>query len=284
MADETEPRSARFAGFAMVAKMIGWIGASTGALTLFCTVFGFLVKQTVLERLGVSRSVFEPTSTEYVASGAKFLASLVPLAAFGAVEFFVAFWWAAASLVVFVLALLVVRRWRWKAELRLFGITALYAVWLVAMLLRLTERPARDSQGLDVFIFVTLAGVIYCYVEAWFAGSGSGAGAVLSWGARLPLYALMFCSVLALPYVKGLHGTIPTYPLIEFLGKDRDAFCALVAKSTSEEKPNADCAVFELIEQGSNRVLLRKPPKSKIYVVPVAEMNTFSLLPLEESR
>ena len=33
----------RFAGFALVAKSLTWIGASAGALTLCCTVFGFVV-------------------------------------------------------------------------------------------------------------------------------------------------------------------------------------------------------------------------------------------------
>ena len=238
----------------------------------------------MLFRSGVPRSVFEPTSTEYVVSGAKFLASLVPLAFFGAIEFFVVCWWAAATLALFVLALLTVGRWRWKAELRVFGVATIYSAWLVAMLLRLTEAPGRDPQGLDVFAFVTLAGLIYCYVEVYLAGRGSGTDEVLSWGARLPLYALVFCSAFALPYLKGLHGTLPTYPLVEFLGKDREAFCALVTKDTSEKGPAADCAVFELIEQGRDRVLMRKPPGAKVYVFPVAAMNTFSLLPREDSR
>jgi hypothetical protein len=278
MPRENETPSEGFAGFALVSKSLAWIGASAGALTLCCTIFGFIVKHTVLEQLGVTRTVFEATSTEYVVSGAKFLGSVVPLALYGAFEFFVICWWAALALALFALA---VRKWHFSAELRLFGVAAIYAIWLVAMLLRLIERPSPDARGLDVFAFVTLIGLIYCYIETYLAARAPADGAVRRWGARLPLYALVFCSAFALPYFKGLHGTAPTYPLVEFLGKDRETFCALAAEPTVEAHAKADCAVFELIEQGRDRVLLRKPPGSKIYVVPLTAVNTFAVLPRE---
>ena len=261
-----------------------WIGASAGALTLLCTIFGFLVKDTILQELGVPRSVFEPTSTEYVVSGAKFLGSVVPLALYGAGQFIVACWWMVLALGLFALVLLVARRWRWSAELRLFGVAALYGAWLVVMLLRLTERPPGDYQGLNVLAFGTLVGLIYCYIETYLSAGGSGVGTVLRWGARLPIYALVFCSAFTLPYMKAVHGTISIYPLVEFLSRDRDSFCALVTAGPPDEGPQDNCAVFELIEQGRDRVLLRRPPGARIYVVPVASMNTFALLPPEKRR
>jgi hypothetical protein len=269
----------RFAGFAAVAKAIGWVGASAGALTLCCTVFGFLVKRTTLDQLGISRAVFEPTSTEYIVVGAEFLASIVVFALFGAVEFFVVCWWAAATLALFALVLIATRCWRWGTELRLLGIALLYAVWLVAMLLRLTESQSRDAVGLYIFCFVTLSVIIYCGIEAWLAASALADRRLWRWGARLPMLALVFSSAFMLPYLKGVHGTIPSYPLIEFLGKDHDTFCAL---TTRDVHATPDCAIFELIEQGRDRVLLRKSPEAKIYVVPVSSVNQFVLLRRKE--
>jgi hypothetical protein len=160
----------------------------------------------------------------------------------------------------------------------------LYAVWMVTMLLRLTERPPRDAVGLDVFCFVTLIGIVYCGIETWLAASAPAGGVLWRWGARLPMLALVFTSAFLLPYLKGVHGTIPSYPLIEFLGKDHDTFCALVTGDMPDERTKPDCAVFELIERGRDRVLLRKSPEAKIYVVPLSAVTQFALLPRKEAR
>jgi hypothetical protein len=280
MASETE--ADRFAGFTAVAKAVTWVGASAGALTLCCTVFGFLVKRTTLDQLGISRAVFEPASTEYVVVGAEFLASVVVFALFGVIEFFVACWWVVAALALLVLVLLAARHRRWRNELRLLGVALLYAVWMAAMLLRLTESTVRDAAGFDIFCFVTLAGIVYCGIEAWLPASAHADGVLWRWGARLPMLALVFSSAFMLPYLKGVHGTIPSYPMIKFVGKDHDTFCALVTGGMQDERTAPDCAVFELLEQGRDRVLLRKFPEAKIYVVPRSAVSQFVLLPRKE--
>ena len=126
----------RFEGFLLISKSLAWIGAAAGSLTFCCTIFGFLVKHTMLEQLGVSRTMFQSTSSEYVTTGAKFLAGVVPLALFGTVEFAKDCWWTLALIAVFAVALW---RWHWRAEFRVFGATTIYCVWLVAMLFRLLE-------------------------------------------------------------------------------------------------------------------------------------------------
>jgi hypothetical protein len=269
-----------FEGFVLISKSLTWIGASAGAVTLCCTLFGFVVKHTLLDRLGVPRSVFEPTSTEYVVTGAKSLAGVIPLALYGAVEFLWQCWWLLLLIAVFAVAL-----WkrRWPPEIRVLGAAAIYGLWLLMMLLRLIEFSPPDAEGLDIFAFGTIAGVLYCCIEIFLGARSFEARPVSIWMARLPLYALVFSAVFALPYLKGLHGTVQSYPLIQFLGKDRDYFCGLAQEGSAGDASKSTCAVYELIEQGRDRALLRKPPSSRIYVVSAASVAAanFVLLPAD---
>lgn len=251
-------------------KLVAWVGASTGALSLICTTFGFLVEHAYLERLGVPRTVYEATPAEYLVAGAKFLAGVVPLAVVGAGLFLLSYWW---MLLLVVTSAILVRRRRIGVDARLGIAAAVYAIWIYAMLLRFESRGAKpDHEGLAIFAFGAAAGLLYCCFELFAAGVKSSPRPASEYLARAPLFALVFCCVFALPFLKGSHGTEKVYPYIEFLGKDHDTFCQLAGGIDKQ-----DCAKWQLIELGKERALLRRPPDNAVFVVPVNELKTFRL-------
>src|SRR5579863_6119893 len=95
-------------------KILAWFGASTGALTAICTVFGYLVEHAYLAQLGVSRTIYESTSREYVVTGALFLVGLVPSSVLGGVSFAIHYWW-----IVLLAVALSIASWRWRLSSRL---------------------------------------------------------------------------------------------------------------------------------------------------------------------
>jgi hypothetical protein len=251
-------------------KLLVWFGASTGALTGICTVFGYLVEHAYLDHLGVTRTAYEATSREYVITGAKFLAGLLPLSAIGSVLFALHCWWVIVLAGVFAAA-------AWKNRLstaiRLLAAAALYGAWLIAMALRFETAISPDQDGLAIFTFGTLAVLLYCSFELFRAAQTAEKSGMRDFILRLPLFGLVFCSVYALPILKGVNGTKREYPFVEFLGKDRDYFCQLAGAESQAVDPS--CGLWQLIESGKERALLRKAPDTRIYVVPASAMKTF---------
>jgi hypothetical protein len=251
-------------------KLVGWVGVSTGALTLICTVFGYVVEHAWLDHLGIPRIAYDSGSTAYVISGLNFLTSLIPLAVVGALEFILDYWW-----MVLVAAALGTAAWRLRLrrELRLLSATILYAVWLGAILIRFQRDAGRsDPNALAIFTFGTIVGLLYCYREAYLAAQNPGKATFLAQASRLPIAALVFSSFFALPYLKGIHGTERTLPKIQFIGKDRAYFCELVGRPDDPQ-----CGEWELIELGKDRALLRWPPDRRIVIVPASAISTFQL-------
>jgi hypothetical protein len=256
--------------FLLASKLVAWVGVSTGALTLICTVFGYVVEHAWLDHLGVPRIAYDSGSTAYVVSGMNFLASLIPLAVLGSLEFALDYWW----MVLLALALgVAIWRLRPRSEFRLLGTTILYAVWLGAMLIRFERDGGRsDPNALAIFAFGTIVGLLYCYQEAYAAAQHPSRATLLAQAARLPILALVFCSFFALPYLKGIHGTERALLKIQFVGKDRAYFCELVGRSDDPQ-----CGDWELIELGKDRALLRWPPDHRIVVVPTGAISTFQI-------
>jgi hypothetical protein len=121
-------------------------------------------------------------------------------------------------------------------ELKLFGATILYTLWLATMLLRFQRAADRsDPNALSIFVFGTVVGLLYCYQEAYVAARNPGTPTFLGQASRLPMVALVFCSFFALPYLKSLHGTERTLPKIQFIGKDRAYFFELVGQSDNPQ-------------------------------------------------
>jgi hypothetical protein len=256
--------------FLVASKLVAWVGVSTGALTLICTVFGYVVEHAWLDHLGVPRIAYDSGSTVYVVSGVNFLASLIPLAVLGSLEFALDYWW---MIPLAVALAVVVWRLRPRSEFRLLGATILYVVWLGAMLIRFERDGDRsDPNALAIFAFGTIVGLLYSYQEAYVAAQHPGPATFLAQAARLPVLALVFCSFFALPYLKGIHGTERVLPKIQFVGKDRAYFCELLGRSD-----NPQCGVWELIELGRDRAVLRWPTDHRIVVVPANAISTFQI-------
>jgi hypothetical protein len=254
----------------LIPKLIVWVGASTGALSLICTTFGFLVEHAYLDRLGVPRTVYEATSAEYLVTGAKFLAGVVPSAVVGAALFALSYWW---MLLVVALSAIVIRWRRLGTNARLGIVTAVYGFWLSIMLVRFESgHSSPDTEGLAIFTFGTVAGVLYCCFELFVAAGKASPRPATEYLARIPLFALVFCCAFGLPLLKGIHGTQRQYPIIEFSRKDGDFFCELAGQTDKK-----DCGKWQLIELGKERALLRRPPDPAVYVVPVSELKTFRL-------
>jgi hypothetical protein len=264
----------------LLPKLLLWFGASTGALTAICTVCGYLVEHAYLGQLGVPRSAYEATSSEYVVTGAQFLAGLIPVSLLGAPLFLVHYWWVA----VLTAALLI---FSWKRRLsppgRFMLAAVSFAAWLAAMAFRFEVVTPPDREGFAMFAFGTMVAFLYgsceLFAAAQFAKTAERASDLV---ARLPFFSLLVCSLFALPIVKGIHGTTRAYPNVEFLGKDRDFFCALASVPSQPSDP--DCGSWQLIEFGKDRALLRRPPSPLVYVVPTNSTTTFRVQPARSSR
>jgi hypothetical protein len=278
MATETKPESVIGSPseklpvnmFLLASKLVAWVGVSTGALTLICTVFGYVVEHAWLDHLGVPANAYDAGSTAYVVSGLNFLASLIPLAVLGSLEFALDYWWMILLALAWAVAV-----WRLhpRPELRLMGATVLYTVWLAAMLIRFERDGDRsDPVALAIFAFGAVVGLLYCYQEAYIAAQRPEQSTLLAQAARLPIMVLVFCSFFALPYLKGVHGTERTLPRIQFVGKDRAYFCELLGRPDDPQ-----CGAWELIELGKDRALLRWPADHRIVVVPATAISTFQI-------
>lgn len=264
----------------LLPKLLVWFGASTGALTAICTVFGYLVEHSYLDQLGVPRSAYEATSREYVVTGAQFLAGLVPVSLLGVPLFLAHYWW--VDLLVAALAVLSWRR-RFASSRRFMLAAGVYAAWLIAMAFRFERVTPPDREGFAMLAFGTIVAFFYCSCELFAAAQSAKMPQRASdLVARLPFVALLICSVFALPIVKGIHGTARTYPNVEFLGKDRELFCALAGVPSQPSDP--DCGAWQLLEFGKDRALLRRPPSPFIYVVPTNSITTFRLQPAGSSK
>ncbi len=264
----------------LLPKLLLWFGASTGALTAICTVFGYLVEHSYLDQLGVPRSAYEATSREYVVTGAQFLVGLVPVSLLGGPLFLAHYWWVAVLVAAF--AVLSWKR-RFSSPRRFMLAAACYAAWLVAMAFRFERATPPDPESFAMLAFGTIVAFFYCSCELFAAAQSTKIPERASdLVARLPFFALLLCSVFALPIVKGIHGTTRTYPSVQFLGKDRELFCGLAGVPSQPSDP--DCGTWQLVEFGKDRALLRRPPSPLIYVVPTSSITTFRLQPTGGSR
>ena len=277
MTSETHDETALSRLWQSVSKLLVWIGASAGTLTLVLSTCGYLVEHAYLDRLGIPRTFYEAQPAEYVTAGGKFFMGIIPLAAAGAPQFVIRYWWLA-------LAILAVGasawRWRWREEWRWLSAAALLGMWLVVALPRFeSDLPTHDANALvAILTTVVVAGILYCYVELAMRQPRPDVAATSrrrAYAARLPFVVLLISAALALPYLRGAHAMTRRHPDIEFLGKDRAYFCELAGASDE-----AACGhdLSQLIEVGRDRAILRRSADTQIYVVPAGTLNTFRIV------
>jgi hypothetical protein len=249
-------------------KFVLWLGSSAGAVTLILTAFGFLVEHARFDQLGVPRNLYEASPTEYVVMGGKFLLALIPMAGLGCFHFILTYWWIAlATLLVAALV-----RWRrWPANWR----------WLIfaaclALALGFIAKGPWDENAVAMLDFITVAAVIYCYLELTLETESSPLPSrVLS---RLPFFALLSGALVALPYLRGVYAISRDYPIVEFLGKDEAFFRELAGVSGQGNTAECRGSLWELIDVGKQRAILRNLCDARIYVVPVSALNTFRIV------
>jgi hypothetical protein len=258
------------------------LGASTGVIGVVLTAFGFLVEHAEFDRLGVPRTLYEATPNEYLVTGGKFLMGIVPLALVGALQFVVNYWWLAlASLLLGGLV------W-WthaSANLRWLIATGPLAFSLGLLGHRLSGHQTADYEGAAMFTFVVLASLAFSYVEIFLKGSKPNqkpaALPLSSYAARAPFLVLLLCALTALPYLRGYYAIDRDYPVVRFLANDKKFFCDLVGGDSTSP---CEQELWQLIEIGKQRALLRRADDSRIYVVPASSLATFSILGKEEKK
>lgn len=260
-----------------LSKLIAWVGASSGAIGLVLTIFGYLVEHAYLDRLGVPRSYYEAKPVEYTTAGAKFLMGMLALAFPGLIQFTVRYWWLAVLLVAMVL---MARKWRWPQEWRWLAAGAFLFVWMCVSLPRFDDSiGSHDAYALvAAFTAVAVAGLIYAFAElTYFPPGGDRAAGWRFYAPRLPFLFLLAVAVLCLPYLRGTYATQRNSPTVEFLGKDRAYLCELSGQ------PADTCATqsWQLIEMGKDHAILRLTSDNKIYIVPAAELTTFRVVAKE---
>lgn len=276
---------ASFTGLVQSAsKLVVWVGASAGAISLILSVFGYLVEHAYLDQLGVPRTYYEAKPAEYITAGGKFLMGMIQLAAVGAPQFALRYWWFA---MVLVAALAAAWRWRWRAEWRWLGAAAFLAVWLLIALPRFEDSlsPPEANALVAVFTAVTVGGIVYAYAELSIDGPpGDKSTAVplrRRYGPRVPFLVLLLSAILALPYLRGAYATTKTHATIEFIGKDRAYFCELAGEASQDA-----CAqeTWQLIEVGKERAILRHTKDKKLYIVPASALTTFRIVGKEPKQ
>lgn len=249
-------------------------GAAAGSISAVLTVFGFLVEHAYFDQLGVPRTLYEATPTEYIVTGGNFLLGIVPLAMTGAIAFVLVFWWLAF---IGVAAAAAAIRLRCPPALQWL----LSAVWLGVALSVVSLRfqggaGVTRRQAVAMFTFLVAAGILFCCMRLMLDTETRPPSPFDSrlFTLRIPSYTVLIAAIVTLPYLRGAYAIQREYPIVEFLGKDRDAMCALINGSSS-----ATCAEtsWELIEAGKQRVLLRKAGDVRIYVIPVSALNTFRI-------
>lgn len=271
-------------------SIILWLGGSAGSIGVLLTAFGFLVEHAYLEGLKVPRTVFEATATEYIVSGGKFLVGLLPHALIGLLQFVLNCWWAVIPLVIYA-GLFAFKKWTLGVRLSVF--TGLYAIWLAVILLHF-EKGGKPTSLFDlppdgsvaIFTFTTIAGVMYFCWEVrnvrrkWNRATNFN-GILRSYKLQLPLFLLLVCAILALPYLRGRYGTKRMYPTIEFLGSERGYFDELVSDSLSTDIESASGRAWQIIEIGEEKAILRLKESKQVYVVPKDKITSFRIVKVE---
>ena len=267
MDSETEKEAAAPSFLQLASKFVLWLGGSASAISLFLTGLGYLVEHARLDRLGVPRSLYEASPTEYIVVGGKFLLGVGPLAAAGSLHFVSRYWW---LVVITVLAALLASWSRWSANWRWLAFAGCFALSL-----SFVAAGHWDENRVAMFTFLTVVAIAYCYVELVLT---TGSARLASrFACRLPFFAVLSCAVVALPYLRGTYGLSREYPVIKFLGKDEALFHELAAGSGSQ---NHDCieGLWELIDIGKERVILRNVCDTRVYLVPSSAVSTFRIV------
>jgi hypothetical protein len=283
--DSETKDSASFTGLLQSAsKLVVWVGASAGAISLILSVFGYLVEHAYLDQLGVPRTYYEAQPAEYITAGGKFLMGVIQLAAVGAPQFVLRYWWFA---VVVIAASAAAWRWRWRAEWRWLCAAAFLAVWLLIALPRFEASlsPPEANALVAAFTAVTVGGIVYAYAELSMDGPPGDKATAVSlrrrYGPRVPFLVLLLSAILALPYLRGAYATKRTPASIEFIGKDRAYFCELAGEASPDV-----CAqeTWQLIEVGKDRAILRHTKDQKLYIVPAGMLTTFRIVGKEPKQ
>jgi hypothetical protein len=268
-------------------SFILWLGGSAGSIGLVLTAFGFFVEHAYLESLGVPRTVFEATPTEYIVSGGKFLVGLIPLTLTGSMQFVLNCWWAAVPMALYA-GLFTLKKWTHEIRLPIF--TALYAVWFSIILLHF-ENDAEPSSmfnlpakgAVAIFAFTTIAGVAYFYWEVINAKRRKQKQAGFDWipyfhALHIPLLLILICAILALPYLRGRYAIKRTYPTVEFLGSDRVYFDELASDSSLIDDRELYGITWQLMEIGEEKAILKIMESSQVYIVPKDRITNFKII------
>jgi hypothetical protein len=279
-------KETELAAWQWVPRFLVWLGTSAGALGVVFSVFGFLVEHAWFDRLGVPRSLYEATANEYLVTGGKFLLGTFPLGLLGAVQFVVNYsWLALGSFLAGSLA------WwfRSSSALRWLLATVLLALSLSVVALRFERATTADYTGLAMFTFVVVVGMSFAYLEIYFereTRNEEQSESLLSrYATRAPFFLFLLCALTALPYLRGYYALDRDYPIVQFLGKDKKFFCELVGNSSASELSiPCDQELWQVIDIGQQRALLRRLADARIYVVPASVLTTFSIRGKEEKR
>jgi hypothetical protein len=268
MDSQTDKAAGASSFLQLASKFVLWLGGSASAISLFLTGLGYLVEHARLDRLGVPRSLYEASPTEYIVIGGKFLLGLAPLAAAGSVHFVSRYWWLA---VVTVLTALLSwwkdwsTNWRWLAF-----------AGCLALSLSFVAAGRWDENTVAMFTFLTVAAIAYCYVEIVFATGPARLASRVA--CQLPFFAVLSCAVVALPYLRGTYGLSYNYPVVKFLGKDEVFFRELASGSVTQNHNDCVEGLWELIDIGKQRVILRNVCDTKVYLVPSGAVSTFRIV------
>lgn len=267
-----------------ISILLAWIGGSAGSISLTLTVLGFLVVHAYLERLGVPRTLYDATTTEYIASGGKFIMGLIPIGAIGFFHLLMNCWF-----VAILISIIVGLSWflKWSRKGRLLSFTIFFAVWLPLVFLSFNDSAnplcLSPKSAVALLTLTTITAFVYFFFELpVLTGTRKNkAIEINSVGFRkyvffMPFFVLLVCSIVSLPYVHGRYWVEPIYPTVEFLGEDRTFFEELASDSQSEGDNQVN--TWKLIQIGKEKAILRHVNDKRIYVVPKDKINNFRIL------
>lgn len=276
MTDDKSPTTG-LPGWQVIPRFLLWLGASTGAIGVVLSVFGFLVEHAHFDRLGIPRALYEATPNEYLVTGGKFLMGIVPLALTGSLQFLLNYWWLALGTILLGLLMW----WRSvSSNLRWLVAAGCMGLALGLLALRFQSHDAPDYAGVAMFTFVVVACIAFSYIEVSFVGAANAVHGHSGsrYAFRVPFVVLLLCALIALPYLRGYYALEREYPLVQFLAKDKAFFCDLAGDQTAKEQQICDREVWQIIDVGKERAILRRVTDSRIYVVPVSSLTTFRIL------
>lgn len=264
---------------------IGWLVGSAGSISLLLSAVGFLVEHAYLERIGLTHTLYEATAPEYIVSGGKFLMGIIPLAVIGFFYFLFNFWWLSLA-IIFVTVFL----WRKKvsSEKRLIVVAILYAIWLTLIIPFFDRNSLINSivslsteKGVTIFTFTTITAIVYFCIEILHSEKRKTKNLMRKYFERAPLFLLLICSVIALPYLRGRYAIQRNYPLIEPLAEDRIFFNNLVSSdpenSINQEKGSQN-ENWRLIHIGKEKAILLRVADGQIYVVSKNKIMNFRII------